>query len=77
LYRISTYFESSLGRNDGNPLYITAFLKRMQYFCDVKNQRLLNPSVLGYFPKRPPQDALAEQAAEDFMQSVDSDGLVD
>ncbi len=28
--RVATYYESRLGRNDGNPLYVTACLKRMQ-----------------------------------------------
>lgn len=35
MLRIANYFESRLGRNDGNPLYIQACLKRMQYYSGI------------------------------------------
>lgn len=31
MLRIANYYEARLGRNDGNPLYVQACLKRMQY----------------------------------------------
>lgn len=35
MFRIANYFESRLGRNDGNPLYVQACLKRMQYYVSI------------------------------------------
>lgn len=77
MLKIASYFESSLGRNDGNPLYVTSFLKRMQHYCDVQNGRNLNERLMGYFPfvngeRR--ADPLAEAAAKKFIKS-DPDGL--
>lgn len=34
MLRIANYFESRLGRNDGNPLYVQACLKRMQFYVN-------------------------------------------
>ena len=33
--RIATYYENRLGRNDGNPLYVTAALRRLQFYGDM------------------------------------------
>lgn len=77
MFKIATWFESSAGRNDGNPLYITAYLKRMQHYCDVANGRTLNDRLLGYFPlvngKRV-MDPRAEESAKEFMK-FDPEGL--
>lgn len=77
MLKIANFFESSLGRNDGNPLYVTGFLKRMQHYCDVANGRTQNDRIQGYFPlvngKRLP-DPLAEAAAKEFMRT-DPEGL--
>lgn len=35
MLRIANYYEARLGRNDGNPLYVQACLKRMQYHGSV------------------------------------------
>lgn len=35
MLRIANYYESRLGRNDGNPLYVQACLKRMQYYMGI------------------------------------------
>ncbi len=74
MFKIANWYESGLGRNDGNPLYVTAFLKRVQYYCDVANKRNLNETLLRAFPKLPPNDPLAASCAEDFMKR-DSEGL--
>lgn len=77
MLKIANYFESSLGRNDGNPLYVTAFLKRMQHYCNVANGRPADPQVEGYFPlvrgKRS-ADPLARELAAEFLKK-DLDGV--
>jgi hypothetical protein len=47
MFRIAIYYENRLGRNDGNPLYVLACLKRMQYYVGLcaglgPNQELTN-----------------------------------
>lgn len=72
----AVYYEgATLGRNDGNPLYLTAYMKRMQYFCDVANNRNLNDSLLKYFPTISPLDPRAEESARIFMANHDPEGL--
>ena len=41
MLRIATYFENRLGRNDGNPLYVLASLKRRQAKGDLEVDHLL------------------------------------
>lgn len=67
MLRIAVWYESMLGRNDGNPLYVTAYLKRVQYFCDVLRKKNLNERLLNYFPTQPPQDPEAEKMASWVM----------
>jgi len=67
--RLAIWYESGLGRNDGNPLYTTAFLKRVQYFCDVIQKNHLNEKLLLYFPTQPPKDERAEAFAKWFMDT--------
>lgn len=35
MLRIANWYENRLGRNDGNPLYVQACLKRMQYYMGI------------------------------------------
>lgn len=67
--RIAVWFESSLGRNDGNPLYVVSFLKRVQHFCDVLEHKNLNDRLLNYFPDLKPIDPQAESFARWFTDT--------
>ena len=58
--RLAVWYESSLGRNDGNPLYVTAYLKRLQYFVEMRKYGKANPKLLSYFPSIECKDKYAE-----------------
>lgn len=49
MFRIANYFESRLGRADGNPSYLQACLKRMQYHGDILAGRPANKDLLPWF----------------------------
>lgn len=49
MLRIANYFESRLGRADGNPTYVQACLKRMQYYGDIAAGRAPNNDLLPWF----------------------------
>lgn len=49
MLRIGNFYESRLGRNDGNPLYVQACLKRMQYYVDHWAGKAPNPELLKWF----------------------------
>lgn len=49
MLRIANYVESRLGRNDGNPLYVTACLKRMQYYWNIEAGHGDNPELHHWF----------------------------
>ena len=66
--RIAVWYESGLGRNDGNPLYVLSFLKRVQHFCDVFEKRNQNEKLVHYFPNGVLQDPLAESVAKTFFE---------
>lgn len=65
MLRLSIYYEgASLGRNDGNPLYVNSFLKRTQWYCDKIQGNGENGKILRYFPDpKNPYDPLAEEVA--------------
>jgi hypothetical protein len=70
--RIGTYFESRLGRNDGNPLYVTAALKRLQYYGCILAGRP-DDSHLNWFPAKSDlktriMDKAAESAAKELWE---------
>jgi len=79
MLELATYYESQLGRNDGNPLYVTAFLKRMQYYADVATKRSVNEKLLRYFPlvdgKRV-SDPLSEALTKELLLANEPDGLI-
>jgi len=79
MLRIAVYYESGLGRNDGNPLYVLAHLKRAQYFCEKKLGKPSSPQVVKYFPVKGGEiqfkDALAEKQAEWILDNQDSEGM--
>lgn len=45
MLRIANYFESRLGRADGNPTYVQACLKRLQYFIGLAAGHGDNPDL--------------------------------
>lgn len=49
MLRITNSYESRLGRNDGNPLYVQACLKRMQFYGDKLAGRPMNEALLPWF----------------------------
>src|SRR5260221_135514 len=49
MLRIANYYESRLGRNDGNPVYVQACLKRMQYHSEIAAGRQPNKDLLPWF----------------------------
>lgn len=63
MFRIATMFESRLGRNDGNPLYVTACLKRMEYFGKIFAGKGEDKRLLSYFSS-PKGDPAAQAAAK-------------
>lgn len=87
MLRIATWFENRLGRNDGNPLYVTAALKRLHYYGTVllgqrqKGEILDVDSAekLGFSDPRI-MDPLAEKFAKELYEkhgeTVEVDHLV-
>lgn len=83
MLRIANYYESRLGRNDGNPLYVQACLKRMQYYGDILAGRPANKDLLPWFGtlngKTWSSDARAESSAkalwENQKESVEIDHI--
>lgn len=65
MLRIANYFESRLGRNDGNPLYVQTCLKRMQYYAGIHGGMGINPGLEYWFAGHA-SDQLAEKAAKDL-----------
>lgn len=78
MLRIANWFESRLGRNDGNPLYVQACLKRMQYFGALAQDKPADESLLSWFSSNP-LDQRANEAAKklwaDFRESIEIDHL--
>lgn len=67
MLRIANWYESRLGRNDGNPLYVTACLKRMQYYGEIFSGKQPNPDLLPWFADGKP-DPRAEAAAKELWE---------
>lgn len=67
MIRIANFFESRLGRNDGNPLYVQACLKRMQYYGGIVRGLPADKSLLGWFTDKN-LDPIAEQAAKELFE---------
>jgi len=66
--RIANFFESRLGRNDGNPLYVQACLKRMEYYGKLLRGLPIDPSLLNWFASKE-LDPIAEQAAKALLET--------
>jgi len=67
MLRIANYYESRLGRNDGNPLYVQSCLKRMQFYGDIVLGKPANQDMAGWFPTKD-LDPRAEKAARDLFE---------
>lgn len=66
MFRIGTWYESRLGRNDGNPLYVTAALKRLQYYGNIIAGRGDDAALKsGWFTEK--DDLAAKAAAQELF----------
>lgn len=72
MLRIATVYESRLGRNDGNPIYVTACLKRMQFYSEIVQGRPGNKDLLPWFGtqdlKKWQEDPRAEVSMRKFFE---------
>lgn len=68
MLRIANFYENRLGRNDGNPLYVQACLKRMQYYVGILGGLGKNPDLANFFADGK-GDPLAEEAAKKLWES--------
>lgn len=76
MFRVATWYESRLGRNDGNPLYVTAALKRLQYYGDILAGRPVNDGLLTWFTSKeldPAAEAVARQLFEKHGETIECD----
>ena len=64
MLRIANYFESRLGRNDGNPLYVQACLKRMQYYVGIHGGMGKNAELEPWFANGKDDPAASATAKE-------------
>jgi spore maturation protein CgeB len=67
MLRIANHFESRLGRADGNPTYVQACLKRMQYYVGIAAGMAPNADLGPWFADGLP-DPAAEKAAKAFWE---------
>lgn len=75
MLKIANWYESSLGRNDGNPLFVTAFLKRAQRYCNELLKKAVDPKFFYSFTKDSPEDFRAREFAQWFLENIDPDGF--
>ena len=69
MLRIATTYESRLGRNDGNPLYVQACLKRMQYYVGIHGGLGPNHDLDSWFADGMP-DARADESAKNLWEKT-------
>lgn len=67
MLRIANYHESRF-RNDGNPLFFTACLKRMQFYGDIFAGRGPNMDLYNRWWPFDARDEFAEKAAKDLWE---------
>lgn len=76
MLRIANFYESRLGRNDGNPLYVTACLKRMQHYGNVLSGRGVDESLGSWFTTGeldPRAEAAAKALWDSDKESIECD----
>jgi len=76
MIKIAIWYESCLGRNDGNPLYVNTFLRRSQFYMDQLVGNKLNERLLSAFPAGK-DDLLAKEFANWFLGEFDDSFKVD
>lgn len=67
MLRIANFVENRLGRSDGNPLYVQACLKRMQYYIGMHGG--MGPSDMGGWFADGKGDQLAYESSKKFWDS--------
>jgi len=67
MLRLAIWYESSLGRNDGNPLYVCAFFKRVQFFCELIKNGRASDKLRAYFCGQSCDDKYANEFAQWVM----------
>ncbi len=83
MIRIANYFESRLGRNDGNPLYVQSCLKRMQYHLGILAGLPPNEELLPWFGTQdgktwqadPRSEASAKKFFETYKDMIEFDHI--
>lgn len=76
MLRIATWYESRLGRNDGNPLYVTSALKHLQYYGDILRGRTPNDALLPWFTTKnldPQAEVIAKELYEKYGETIEVD----
>lgn len=81
MLRIANYYESRLGRNDGNPLYVQAALKRMQFYGDIAAGKPGNKDLLPWlgtsdgktWNEDPRAEASAKTLFEKYKEQIEMD----
>lgn len=72
MFRFATWYESRLGRNDGNPLYVQSCLKRMQFYGEIVQGRPGNKDLLPWLGtkdlKKWNDDPRAEASMRKFFE---------
>lgn len=72
MLRLANYYESRLGRSDGNPIYLQACLKRMQFYSEIVQGRPGNRELLPWFGtqdlKKWQEDPRAEASMKKFWE---------
>lgn len=67
MLRIANFCENRLGRDDGNPLYVQACLKRMQYYLTKLSGLGEDPKLKAWLADGK-EDPRAEAAAKEFWE---------
>lgn len=74
MLRIGNWYESRLGRNDGNPLYVTACLKRLQYYGNLLAGRGDDDGLKSWFTgEDPAAKAAAEELFAQYGETIQAD----
>lgn len=79
MLRIANYYENRLGRNDGNPLYVQACLRRMQYYVGINAGLGPNAEIAGFFADGagdPSAHAAAKALWEKEKQVLEVDHMI-
>lgn len=78
MLRIGVYFENRLGRNDGNPIYVTAALKRLEYYGALLQGKPEKKELLSWFSifPDPYAEKLAKTIFEKYGEAIEADHFI-